>query len=233
MDQDEAAQLVQTYIKTAPLEQAYDQLLVPALIQVRRDHELQLLSDEDEKSILQAVREIIEDLEEQEVTAGQESSSETPDPPEILTHVSLLGIPARSESDWLGLKMLQDLLDPARWQMEIVGCDCFSSELIELVEEKQPQALCIASIPPGGLARARYLCKRLRGRFPQLRIVVGRWGIIRDQEENCQQILKAGADHVHLSLLETRNHLNAWSPVLAQNGSADRKDLEHIEAEVR
>ena len=116
--------------------------------------------------------------------------------------------------------MLQNLLDRPRWQMEIVGCDCFSSELIELVEEKQPQALCIASMPPGGLTRARYLCKRLRGRFPQLRIVVGRWGIMRDQEENRQQILKAGADHVHLTLLETRNHLNAWTPALAKSESA-------------
>jgi predicted PurR-regulated permease PerM len=233
MDQDEAGQLVQTYIKTAPLEQAYDQLLVPALIQVRRDHELQLLSDEDEKSILQAIREIVEDLEEQEVTKGVESSSEAPDHAEIPTQVSLLAIPARSESDWLGLKMLQSLLDPARWDMEIVGCDWLSSELIALVEEKQPQTVCIASMPPGGLSRARYLCKRLRGRFPQLRIVIGRWGLTRDKEENRQQILKAGADQVHLNLPETRNHLNAWSPVLAQNGSADRKDLEPIEAEFR
>jgi predicted PurR-regulated permease PerM len=223
MDQDEAGDVVQSYAKTHSSEEVYDHLLIPALTHLRRDRELQLLSEEDEKSIVQSVREIIEDLEEQQV-AVEKFNGEIPEHSEIPAQVSLLGIPARNESDWLGLKMLQNLLDLARWRMEVVGCDWLSSEVIELVEKKQPQVICIASMPPGGLARARYLCKRLRSRFPQLRIVVGRWGLMRDQEENRQRILKAGADQVNLNLLETRNHLNAWSPVLAETESAQQKD---------
>jgi predicted PurR-regulated permease PerM len=233
MDQDEAGQLVQTYIKTAPLEQVYDQLLVPALIQVRRDHEMQLLSDEDEKSILQALREIIEDLGEQQVALHSSHSNEADNHHEPSARVLVLAIAARSEADELGLRMLQNLLDPARWDLEIVGSDRLSAELITLVQKKQPQAVCIGSIPPGGVSRIRYICKRLRGRYPRLKIVVGRWGASSDQEKSRNQIRDACADQVTLTLLETRDHLNAWSPVLAQNGSGDRKDLEPIEAKVR
>jgi hypothetical protein len=32
--------------------------------------------------------------------------------------------------------------------------------------------VCIAALPPGGLTHARYLCKRLRARFPQRSIIL-------------------------------------------------------------
>jgi hypothetical protein len=51
-----------------------------------------------------------------------------------------------------------------------------TAELLDLVAERRPGAVCIAAIPPGGLAHTRYLCKRLRSRFPDLKILVGRWG---------------------------------------------------------
>ena len=43
--------------------------------------------------------------------------------------------------------------------------------------------ICIAAVPPGGLAQTRYLCKRLRARFPNLKIAVGRWGTGEETEE--------------------------------------------------
>jgi hypothetical protein len=51
-----------------------------------------------------------------------------------------------------------------------------TGELLDRVAERRPAAVCIATIPPGGLAHTRYLCKRLRSRFPDLKILVGRWG---------------------------------------------------------
>ena len=38
-------------------------------------------------------------------------------------------------------------------------------------------------MPPGGLAQARYLCKRLRAGVPDIRIVVGRWSSPEDADE--------------------------------------------------
>ena len=74
---------------------------------------------------------------------------------------------------------------------------------------------------PGGLANTRYLCKRLRARFPNLKILAGRWGLRRGLEENRDQLLEAGADEVANTLLETRRHLDAWWHVLSDQSSAD------------
>jgi len=62
-------------------------------------------------------------------------------------------------------------------------------------------------MPPAGLARARYLCKRLRTRFPDLRIVVESWTSDSDEPDHTAVLRAAGADSVHTSLLETRDDL--------------------------
>ena len=63
---------------------------------------------------------------------------------------------------------------------------------------------------PGGLAHTRYLCKRLRARFPAVRIIVGRWGLKGDADANREQLQDAGADLAATTLLETRDQLTAW-----------------------
>jgi uncharacterized protein YbjT (DUF2867 family) len=73
--------------------------------------------------------------------------------------------------------MLQQLLDPSRWEVEIVFPHLLVSEALLLVETRTTAAVCIGALPSGGLAaHTRHLCKRLRARFPELKILVGRWG---------------------------------------------------------
>jgi len=88
---------------------------------------------------------------------------------------------------------------------------------VALVGEKEPAVVCIGALPPGGLAHTRYLCKRLRTQLPAARIVVGRWGLKGNVEVNEEQLREAGADQVETTLLQTREHLNAWLPVLSQH----------------
>jgi hypothetical protein len=90
--------------------------------------------------------------------------------------------------------------------------------MVALAGQKQPAVVCIAAMPPGGLAHTRYLCKRLRAQLPDAKIVVGRWGLTSDLEQNQEQLREAGADQVEMILRETCNHLNSWLPVLTQEG---------------
>jgi len=64
--------------------------------------------------------------------------------------------------------------------------------------------ICIAAVPPGGLTQTRYLCKRLRARFPNLKIAVGRWG---SGSEDSNSILLAGADRVGITMIETSEQM--------------------------
>jgi hypothetical protein len=156
------------------------------------------------------MREIVEDLGQ----AAREAADAPAEAP-ARTAVRVLGCPARDEADRLALEMLGQLLDPARWDLEIAGSEVLTAELLDQAADRRPAVICVAALPPGGLAHTRYLCKRLRQRLPDVKIVVGRWGLRGNVEQNVEQLREAGADQVDTTLLETRAHLNAWLPVLA------------------
>ena len=85
-----------------------------------------------------------------------------------------------------------------------------TAEVVARIGEQSPAMICIAAVPPGGLAQTRYLCKRLRARFPNLKIAVGRWGI---GSEDGNSILLAGADKVGTTMIETREQMIQLSQI--------------------
>jgi predicted PurR-regulated permease PerM len=218
-DQDDAAQLVLAHAKTLPPEQVYDELLMPALNYVKRDRERDDLTEADEQFVLRATREIVEDLGERQAAEPARARAEAPAP-----KVRILGCPGHDEGDRLALEMLWQLLDPAVWEVEVLSLEMLSAELVALAGEKAPAVVCIGALPPGGLAHTRYLCKRLRARLPDAKIVVGRWGLKDNVERNEEQLREAGADQVVTTLLETRRHLSTWLPVLAQAEAKTTRD---------
>jgi hypothetical protein len=91
--------------------------------------------------------------------------------------------------------------------VELASTEALSSEVVALAGTARPQVICVAALPPGGVAQARYLCKRLRARYPDVKIVIARWGASGASDDNWDTLLAAGADHVSGSLLETRDQL--------------------------
>jgi predicted PurR-regulated permease PerM len=218
-NQDEATQLVLTRTRTSPPEQVYDELLIPVLNYARRDRERDDLTEADEQFVLRATREILEDLGERQAAA---SAAEEPRAP--ASRVLVLGCPGRDEADGLALEMLRQVVDPAQWEVEVLSTELPAAELVALAAEKRPAIICIGALPPGGLAHARYLCKRLRARLPGAKIVVGRWGLRGNVEQNQEQLREAGADLIETTLAQTRDDLNAWLPALADQGARAAAD---------
>jgi hypothetical protein len=202
------------------LEQVYDGILVPALNYLKRDRARDDLTDADEQFVLRATQEIVEDLGERQVVAVKLADVPVQvraDPAPRKVHV--LACPGHDEADRLALEMFRQLLDPTRWNVEVLSIEMLSAEMVALAAEKKPAVVCVGAIPPGGLAHTRYLCRRLRAQLPDAKIVVGRWGLRGDLELNQEQLREAGADQVEMNLLETCNHLYEWLPVLTQEGA--------------
>jgi predicted PurR-regulated permease PerM len=218
-DQDEATQLVLAQAKASSPEQVYDDFLVPALNYAKRDRERDDLTESDEQSVLQATREILEDLGERRDVANQAEEAihaEDRGNGSAPIRLRVLACPARDQADRLALEMLCQLLDPAKWVVEVTAVDTMTADLVAQVADQGPALVCIGALPPGGLAHTRYLCKKLRARFPEVKIVVGRWGLTGGVETNREQLQDAGADLIATTLLETRSQLNSLLPILTQ-----------------
>jgi predicted PurR-regulated permease PerM len=221
-DQDEAAALVDEYFKTHPIEAVYDEVLIPALNAAKRDRELGTLTEDDVKFIVETTREIIEDL-------GMRQAQPSP-PPLTATSVpsnasattppaQILGCPAHDEADELALLMLRQLLDPNRYTLQIVSAEMLTAEVLSVVEEQRVGLMCISALPPGALAPTRYLCKRLRARFPACKIIVGRLGELGDNHEPETLLHEAGADEVGTTLRDTYNLVMQLSQLSAPHAS--------------
>jgi predicted PurR-regulated permease PerM len=206
-DQDEAINIVEAYVSTDGRESVYDAVLLPALYYAKQDRDRGLLSEGDAQFVGQATRDILDVLAHDapgpsEKDTGDGSVSDPAGPP-----VRILGCPARDEADAVALEMVQHLLDPARYRIEVSGTGMLTAEVIARVDLDRPALLCIGAVAPGGLSQARHLCKRLRSQYPELKIVVGRWGLHDAKDTDRQHLLAAGADYVETTVLDTQRTL--------------------------
>jgi len=220
MDQAEAAEIVEDHLKSHPAEQIYDGVLIPALTYARRDRELGRLTEDGEQFVFRATREILEELNSLMPKSSPEAvDAETvgmaaDDSAAALPTVRVLGCPARDEADGLALHMFRRLLDSTRYEVEVMSDAVLTAEVVALIGEKSPALLFIATVSPGGLAQTRYLCKRLRARFPNLKIAVGQWGMGGGDRSS---ILLAGADKVGITMIETRDQMMQLCQIGAQS----------------
>ena len=224
-DQDEAADVaVEEANRTTP-EEAFDAVIVPGLCLARRDREDGDLDPADLKYVVAAAREVAV-----EVAGLREMPATPPAPIDARDQVRILLCPARDESEHVASEILALTLDPARWEVKVSGDETLASELIDQVAEFRPAVVVIASLPPGGLSHVRYLVTRLRQRFPEVKLLVGRWGVDETVPETREDSIK-NTDGVDRTLAETRKRLAELHSVLsaadikADVGRANKKEL--------
>jgi predicted PurR-regulated permease PerM len=208
-DQHEAAGLAEDYREAYGPDALYDALLIPALVMAKRDREQETLTADDLHAFVQATHAIVEDLEGLPAptidAATAEAAGRTDAAPPAV--VRILGCPARDEADELTLVMFRRRLDPAHYALEVVSAEALTAEVLTLVEQHGAELVCIAALPPEAMTPTRYLCKRLRTRFPTCKIAVGCWGLTADVEANRAALRAAGADEVGMSLEESCNQV--------------------------
>ena len=197
LDYDEVAVLWENFLRDRPAEEAYDALLVPALSYAKADRRRGHLSERQEKFIFATAQSLQDELIRTE-------TSQKDVHPAAAHRTRIIGCPAEDDTEERALFFLCDLLDPLRFDCEIVANAKLATETIAGFAGPEPVVLVIAVLPPGGMARSRSLCRQLRERFRHLKVLVLSWQYVGDQSLIRQSFIAAGADSVSFSLVETR-----------------------------
>jgi hypothetical protein len=179
MNLDEATELAEDYLKGKSLEQLDDCVIIPALTLAEEDRHRGRLDEEREQFLFQNTRILVEDLTERadNLIAGNNSSrkenedARNSQPADSNGHPPVLCIPARDEADEIAALMLEQLLSKRGINAKVLSCAGLLGECIQKVEQEKPGVVCVAAVPPFGYVHARYLCRRLRNRFPDLKVV--------------------------------------------------------------
>jgi predicted PurR-regulated permease PerM len=199
-DQAEAADIVERFVKAQPVETVYDAMLVPALNYAERDRLEGRLSADEEASVIDTTRELLDLLADSPRPADVVAAA-------VVPPLRALGYAANGAGDELALRMLMQALAGMPIVLELASNHVLASELVEHVRENAYAVVVLADLPPSTTSRTRYLVRKLRASLPDVRIVVARWSHPMLADDTLQPLLDAGASHVSSTLLETRKYL--------------------------
>lgn len=190
-DDENATEIAVEYLKEMPLEAIYDQILLPCLATAQRDRHHERLNDEQYEFACQTMREIVDTLADQEPKHSPADAKADTDPAATpspsLPHGSdlhVLCLPARDEADEIVGQMLHHLLVPRGYRVTVLSAASLASEMMDLIDGHDADAVVISALPPQAVAHARYLVKRLLSRHPHRTVVLGLWMDFRAGKNN-------------------------------------------------
>jgi predicted PurR-regulated permease PerM len=166
-DVDEADAIVTRCRNEQSLDEAL-QIVLDALLALKRDLQAGRVSAEDGELVLRGIRDVLDELDATKSESGEEAAPAQP--------VLLMGAPGRDPLDAVVLELVRVLLRGEPLTLEVLSTDLMIGEALTAVEAKAPAAVVVPSLPPAGLAPARQLCIRLHARVPALPLVAARLG---------------------------------------------------------
>jgi predicted PurR-regulated permease PerM len=212
-DQAEAKQVLEEYLKTKPLEDLYDSVLIPALALAEQDRHHDDLEEITEQFICKSTKELLEELgdkskepadaEMQKADSDLAALSAPKIPLEPSGHLtSVVCIPARDEADEIVGIMLAQLLERAGYQAQAIPIGT-TAEMIAQAKEAAPDIVCISALPPFALLHARDLYKRVRSNVPNAKVIVGLWKFSGDPIKAAARFNIVGDDKLAITLAQT------------------------------
>jgi len=180
-DRHEAAEIIEEHLRAHSLEAVYDEVLVPALGLIKRGRENGETFARHEQFILQVTRELLETMSGRVPAPAGAGMARGRRRTASLDRLQKKSGPSASQPrpgpNELALLLFQHSLSNRAMRCRAHRHPEPPAELASLIERKEAALVFIAAVAPGGLVQTSYLCKRLRARFPRLKIVVGRWGL--------------------------------------------------------
>jgi len=240
-DEEEAGELVHQLLEEKSLEQAYDEVLLPALALAQRDHHSGRLDEHRYEFVRQNVRDLVEELAEAErarrarqgAAATEQQAKDRPaepPPPEPRPRlprdciVNVVCLPARDDADEIVASMLAHLLELRGYCAMTASVNSLASEMADMIDKQRTDVVGVSALPPAAVAHARYLCMRIHARFPEINLIVGLWTAKGDPAKARRRIACAETVAVVTTLAQAQHEIDQMAqPIILRqtNSSAE------------
>jgi predicted PurR-regulated permease PerM len=211
LDPEEAVDVADEYLKESSLEAFYDTFLLPALGLAEEDLRQGDLDELRQRLVMDTIRELVEDLGTKAKRAlageGETNRDGIAAPAPAPDAVSVLCMPAQSEADGIAAMMLAQLLGAQGVKALALSSNTLVGEMLEQVIERTPKIVCVSAVPPFAATHARYLCKRLRPKFPELCIVAGLWQTSGSTKRAQERLTATGIDEIVTTLADATERI--------------------------
>jgi predicted PurR-regulated permease PerM/GAF domain-containing protein len=182
---EEAIEIAEERVAESSVLEFYDRVALPALRLAEEDRE-RGGSMEDRKRVAGGMEAVVRELR----TDGEREPAQGP----------VLCIAGRWELDAALAAVWAHALETVEIKAQHLPATLVSPESIANVDLTNVQIVCLSYLDPLPQAYARFVCRRLKRRRPDLRIVLGLWNYGLDTAAAERLLLAAGADAVETAL---------------------------------
>ena len=116
--------------------------------------------------------------------------------------------------------MLSQLLREQSFEVHNASATLHAPELLDRVKADNAEIACISVVAPSTVIHARFLCTKLRARFPEIKIIVGLWGATERIAEATKRLHESGADETVTSLAAAMEEIALYSATRQEPVSA-------------
>ncbi|HEY6390652.1 MAG TPA: AI-2E family transporter [Bryobacteraceae bacterium] len=202
MDQQEARDVVDTFLKEHTLAELYDSVLIPALAMAEQDRHKGALDPIREEFLFLSVNEIVAELSSYTPKENEISTQPQPAPGKVFCFA------ASDAADEITNSMLLQLLE----QQGYTAFSFPAGGSAPITELAPDDVICVSALPPFAFANARNLCAQLRARFPKSKLIVGIWGFTGDVAQALQRFERSKPDALVTSLAQVIEQLMPHVP---------------------
>jgi predicted PurR-regulated permease PerM len=207
-DDDGVLALLTAAAERGPIDQVFDNVVVPALGQAARDRNQGRLNPADVDHIHSIISAWLEDLSETpEALASLEVPADLAALDGVIPVSKVVGVAASGTEDLLVLRMLDLLVERAGVGITLVPVFDSPLALGEKVQELGPELLVLSFTSPQGVNQARYLTKRLAAQINDLTVIVGLWQSDIETSRINETLHSAGAHRVATNLAAARDQV--------------------------
>jgi hypothetical protein len=229
MDQTEARAIVDRFLKEKPLVELYDSVLIPALNLAEQDRHKGAIDTTREEFLFLSINEMVIELSEYQPAPDSTPAEDVPAESGQAERVSarILCLPANDRADEVTSDMLAQILGQAGHEaLSLPIAHASPAELLALIERRKVDIVCISALPPYAFPPARKMCKLIRERFPQLKLVIGIWGFNGDPEKAKARFERTQPDRLPTSLAQAVEQIQE----LIGPGAEDPRQLASLRA---
>ncbi|MEO6966267.1 MAG: hypothetical protein ABI076_10295, partial [Acidobacteriaceae bacterium] len=178
-DEQEASQVLETYLKEKSVPDLYDHVLIPALGLFEQDRHRNALDDATVRFVTETTREFIEELgvrseENKPIDVASEASGAP-----AMEMKRVVCVAVRDDADEIIAMMLAQLLTRAGHSVTMIPPGQGDAAINE-VSRARPDVVCMSALPPYAMAYARRLYGRLSSQDYPLEIILGLWNYAGD-----------------------------------------------------
>jgi predicted PurR-regulated permease PerM/GAF domain-containing protein len=215
---EEAVEIAEDYVDAHSSREFYDNVAIPALRLAENDRQRSTTDTNYRRLVADTAICVVREVEDH---VGEKKAASTDEPDEQTDGgrsvsagearpPSVLCLAGRTELDRAAAEMMAQVLGEREIGARVLPPIAVSQGALGQLDLNGVQVVCLSYLHPQPQVYARYICRRLRRRAPQLKLVVCCWNPVRGQGQTEDLATQMAADAVFVSLDACVNHVDAW-----------------------